>query len=88
MLESLRALRMITARWLQRIAGAAGAWLQRAYCGAMSGHNQTLHFEGRRVSLRCHCGYESSGWYTGRPPRRRYDGDPARHRITIKQGER
>lgn len=37
-------------------------WVRRVQCGLM-GHATVLHFERRRISLRClHCGHETPGW--------------------------
>jgi hypothetical protein len=57
-------------------------WLGQRVC-AMTGHNSTLHFEGRRVMMRCgSCGYDSPGWdIIGRGPTQRFDGDPKHHAI-------
>jgi len=54
----------------------------RLLCG-MRGHETMLHFEGKRVMMRCtSCGHDTPGWDTAeRAPRRRYDGDARRHRI-------
>ena len=51
-------------------------------CG-LRGHDAVLHFEGKRVMMRCtSCGHDSPGWeVTGRAPRQRYDGDARRHAI-------
>jgi hypothetical protein len=42
-----------------------------------------LHFEGKRVMMRCaSCGHDTPGWETGdRAPRHRYDGDARRHLL-------
>jgi len=52
-----------------------GQW----FCG-IRGHDSVLHFEGKRVMMRCtSCGHDSAGWeITGRAPRKRYDGDARR----------
>jgi len=51
-------------------------------CG-VRGHDSVLHFDGARLLMRCtSCGHDSPGWDTsGRAPRRRFDGDPRRHRM-------
>lgn len=51
---------------------------------AMRGHDSVLHFEGKRVMMRCtSCGYDTPGWeINGRGPRRRYEGDADRHLLT------
>ena len=49
-------------------------------CG-LRGHDQVLHFEGKRVNMRCtSCGHDTPGWeVSGRGPRQRYEGDARRH---------
>lgn len=49
-------------------------------CG-VRGHDSVLHFEGKRVMMRCtSCGHDSPGWeVSGRAPRQRYEGDSRRH---------
>ena len=51
-------------------------------CG-MRGHDSVLHFEGKRVMMRCtSCGHDSPGWdVSGRGPRQRFEGDARRHRL-------
>jgi hypothetical protein len=70
------------------IAGGA-AFVARAFtrfgqllCG-LRGHDSVLHFEGKRVMMRCtSCGHDTPGWDTGeRAPRRRFDGDARRHLL-------
>lgn len=48
---------------------------------AMRGHDSVLHFEGKRVMMRCtSCGHDSPGWeVSGRAPRQRFEGDQRRH---------
>jgi hypothetical protein len=55
-------------------------------CG-LRGHDSVLHFEGKRVMMRCtSCGYDSPGWeISARAPRRRYDGDARRHLLGAKR---
>ena len=52
-------------------------------CG-LRGHDSVLHFEGKRVNMRCtSCGYDTPGWdVSGREPRLRYAGDARRHALT------
>src|SRR3954466_9950902 len=52
-------------------------------CG-LRGHDSVLHFEGKRVMMRCtSCGHDSPGWeVTGRAPRQRFEGDARRHMLT------
>ena len=49
-------------------------------CG-LSGHDSVLHFEGRRVNMRCtSCGHDTPGWeVSGRGPRQSFEGDARRH---------
>lgn len=51
---------------------------------ALRGHDSVLHFEGKRVMMRCtSCGYDTPGWeINGRGPRLRYEGDADRHLLT------
>ena len=48
------------------------------------GHDAVLHFEGKRVMMRCtSCGHDSPGWEVGgRAPRQRFEGDARRHAMT------
>jgi hypothetical protein len=66
----------VTSGVMNRVAGRVGQWL----CG-MRGHDAVLHFEGKRVMMRCtSCGHDSPGWeITGRGPRQRFEGDHRRH---------
>jgi hypothetical protein len=50
------------------------------FCG-LRGHDAVLHFEGKRVNMRCtSCGHDSPGWEVGgRGPRQRFEGDARRH---------
>ena len=70
--------RTVTTRAVSRI----GQWL----CG-MRGHDSVLHFEGKRVMMRCtSCGHDSPGWeITGRGPRQRYEGDRRRHVLPTRR---
>jgi hypothetical protein len=70
-------------------AQTAGSLLARAmtrmsqmFC-SLRGHDSVLHFEGKRVMMRCtSCGHDSPGWeVTGRGPRQSYAGDARRHAI-------
>ena len=49
-------------------------------CG-LRGHDSVLHFEGKRVMMRCtSCGHDSPGWeVSGRAPRQKFEGDSRRH---------
>ena len=66
---------------LARLAGRVGQMM----CG-IRGHDSVLHFEGKRVMMRCtSCGHDTPGWeISGRGPRKRFDGDARRHLLTPK----
>jgi hypothetical protein len=55
-------------------------------CG-LRGHDSVLHFEGKRVNMRCtSCGHDTPGWdVSGRAPRQRYAGDARRHVLAAPQ---
>lgn len=57
--------------------------LGQIFCG-FRGHDSVLHFEGKRVMMRCtSCGYDTPGWeISDRGPRRRYEGDARRHLLS------
>lgn len=52
-------------------------------CG-IRGHDAVLHFEGKRVMMRCtSCGHDTPGWEVAeRGPRKRFDGDARRHLLS------
>ena len=52
------------------------------FCG-LRGHDSVLHFEGKRVNMRCtSCGHDTPGWeVSGRGPLQRYAGDARRHAL-------
>jgi hypothetical protein len=52
-------------------------------CG-IRGHDAVLHFEGKRVMMRCtSCGHDTPGWeISERGPRRRFEGDARRHLLS------
>jgi NAD-dependent SIR2 family protein deacetylase len=56
--------------------------LGQLFCG-LRGHDSVLHFEGKRVMMRCtSCGHDTPGWeISGRAPRKRFDGDARRHEL-------
>ena len=60
--------------------------LSQLLCG-MRGHDAVLHFEGKRVMMRCtSCGHDTPGWeVNGRAPRQRYEGDARRHRLATQR---
>lgn len=66
------------------IVGRAMTRIGQLLCG-MRGHDAVLHFEGKRVMMRCtSCGHDTPGWETGdRAPRRRFEGDPHRHLLKV-----
>jgi hypothetical protein len=56
--------------------------LGQLLCG-IRGHDAVLHFEGKRVMMRCtSCGHDTPGWeISERGPRKRFDGDARRHLL-------
>ena len=50
--------------------------LSQTFCG-LSGHDGMLHFEGKRVMMRCtSCGHDTPGWEVNeRGHARRFEGD-------------
>jgi len=56
------------------------------FCG-LRGHDAVLHFEGKRVNMRCtSCGHDMPGWeVSGRGPQTRYAGDARRHAMVRPQ---
>ena len=77
----------LTATTAMDAAQSAGSTVNRAIsrftqllCG-LRGHDSVLHFEGKRVMMRCtSCGHDSPGWeVSGRAPRQRFEGDARRH---------
>lgn len=67
----------------ENMAGRLIGRLGQLVCG-MRGHDSVLHFEGKRVMMRCtSCGHDTPGWeINGRGPRLRYEGDARRHLLT------
>ena len=57
--------------------------LGQMLCG-FRGHDAVLHFEGKRVMMRCtSCGHDTPGWeISDRGPRKRFEGDARRHSLT------
>jgi hypothetical protein len=72
----------LAASFLSRLAARVG----QVMC-AMRGHDSVLHFEGKRVMMRCtSCGYDSPGWeISGRAPRQRFEGDRRRHVLATQR---
>lgn len=70
----------------ETIAQRAARRVGRFICG-LSGHDAVLHFEGRRVNMRCtSCGHDTPGWETSaRAPRQRFEGDARRHALVPKR---
>jgi hypothetical protein len=64
--------------WIGRVVDA----IRQAFCG-MRGHDSVLHFQEKRVMLRCtSCGYDSPGWeIDSRRPRVTFHGDAQRHLL-------
>jgi hypothetical protein len=67
-----------SASLFERLSMRVGQWL----CG-VHGHDSVLHFEGKRVMMRCtSCGHDSPGWeISGRAPLQRLEGDRRRHML-------
>ena len=63
------------------VARAMGR-LGQLLCG-VRGHDAVLHFESKRVMMRCtSCGHDTPGWeISGHGPRHRFDGDARRHLL-------
>jgi hypothetical protein len=72
----------VQGRVADRLGSLLGS-LSQVLCG-VRGHDAVLHFEGKRVMMRCtSCGHDSHGWeISGRGPRRRFDGDARRHLLS------
>lgn len=70
------------AQTLGSVINRAAARFGQLLC-AMRGHDSVLHFEGKRVMMRCtSCGHDTPGWeVSGRAPRQRFEGDARRHRL-------
>src|ERR687891_60952 len=68
------------------IIGRAFTRVGQVLCG-IGGHDSVLHFEGRRVMMRCtSCGHDTPGWeIIGRGPRKRFDGDARRHLLATQR---
>lgn len=70
--------REAAASLMTRAMGRLGQLL----CGAR-GHDAVLHFEAKRVTMRCtSCGHDTPGWeLNGRGPRQRFEGDKRHHQL-------
>ena len=59
--------------------------LGQLWCG-FHGHESVIHFEGKRLMMRCtSCGFDTPGVeISPQAPRRRFDGDARRHQINAR----
>jgi hypothetical protein len=80
--QQLAAAAEITYEKTSGAVGRAFGRLGQLMCG-MRGHDSILHFEDKRVMMRCtSCGYDTPGWeVNSRGPRRRFEGDARRHAL-------
>ena len=64
----------------ETVVNRAMSRVNQFLCG-LRGHDSVLHFEGKRVNMRCtSCGHDTPGWeVSGRAPRQRFEGDARRH---------
>jgi NAD-dependent SIR2 family protein deacetylase len=62
-------------------------WRVNQFLCGLRGHDSVLHFEGKRVNMRCtSCGHDTPGWdVSGRGPQQRYEGDARRHALVRPQ---
>ena len=83
--QQLAAAAEITFEKTSVVVGRGMARLGQWFCG-VRGHDSVLHFEGKRVMMRCtSCGHDTPGWeISGRGPRKRFDGDARRHALKPK----
>lgn len=83
--QQLAAAAEITFEKTSVVVGRGMARLGQWFCG-VRGHDSVLHFEGKRVMMRCtSCGHDTPGWeINGRGPRKRFDGDARRHALKPK----
>lgn len=80
--QQLAAAATLTRETAAGVVSRAVGRLGQLVCGAR-GHDSVLHFEGKRVMMRCtSCGHDTPGWeVSGRGPRRRFEGDKRRHEL-------
>ena len=80
--QQLAAAAEVTYEKTSTVVARAMGRLGQLMCGAR-GHDAVLHFEGKRVMMRCtSCGHDTPGWeVNGRAPRKRFDGDAQRHAL-------
>ena len=66
----------------ENVVNRAMSRVGQLLCG-LRGHDSVLHFEGKRVNMRCtSCGHDTPGWeVSGRGPLQRYAGDARRHAL-------
>jgi hypothetical protein len=78
--QRLTAAAELKGRSTETLTTRAMARFGQLICG-LRGHDSVLHFEGKRVMMRCtSCGHDSPGWeISGRGPRQRFEGDHRRH---------
>jgi hypothetical protein len=78
--QQLTASTRIDTQHAETMVNRAVSRVSQFLCG-LRGHDAVLHFEGKRVNMRCtSCGHDTPGWeVTGRGPRQRYEGDARRH---------
>ena len=84
--QRLTATTGVEAQTIGSLMNRAAARFGQLLCG-MRGHDSVLHFEGKRVMMRCtSCGHDTPGWeVSGRGPRQRFEGDARRHRLTTQR---
>jgi NAD-dependent SIR2 family protein deacetylase len=80
--QQLAAAAEITYERTSTVVARAMGRLGQLMCGA-KGHDAVLHFEGKRVMMRCtSCGHDTPGWEVNdRAPRKRFEGDARRHQL-------
>ena len=84
--QRLTATTGVEAQTVGGLVTRAMARLGQLLCG-VRGHDAVLHFEGKRVMMRCtSCGHDTPGWeVSGRGPRQHFEGDARRHRLTTQR---
>jgi len=84
--QRLTATTGVEGQTLGRLVNRAMARFGQLLCG-IRGHYAVLHFEGKRVMMRCtSCGHDTPGWeVSGRGPRQRFEGDARRHRLATQR---
>ena len=80
--QQLTATTTIDAHNTASVVNRAVSKFGQLLCG-LRGHDAVLHFEGKRVNMRCtSCGHDTPGWeVSGRAPRQRFAGDARRHAL-------